>query len=143
VVTLSKRATPSQRKILRVVAGAVKNVSDAHPEYKITSYMARSIAKRAAGTLSAQWVDVLAASSMSSDRAGNETCCIIRPQPRSDTKRAGKGSLKPLGQRPLLRHLWNDLAKKVGAAKRAGQQERVEVYIEVLKKIAKIQRTNA
>jgi hypothetical protein len=50
--TLEKRANPTQRKIMRVVKGCVKDVRNAHPEWGINDYMARSIAKRVAGTLS-------------------------------------------------------------------------------------------
>jgi hypothetical protein len=44
--------TPQQR-IMKVVKGCVKDVRNAHPNWKITDQMARSIAKRVAGTLSA------------------------------------------------------------------------------------------
>lgn len=62
MVTLYKRATPTQRQILRIIEGAIKNAGDAHPEIKqLTPRMVRSIAKRAAGTLSSQWAEVLTA----------------------------------------------------------------------------------
>ena len=61
MASLYRRATPSQQRILRIVEGAVKNASDAHPEVLISPRLKRSIAKRAAGTLTAQWPDVLAA----------------------------------------------------------------------------------
>lgn len=58
MVTLYKRATPSQQAILRAVEGAIKNVADCHPEYNLGPKFARSVAKRAAGTLYAQWLDI-------------------------------------------------------------------------------------
>lgn len=60
--SLHKRATPAQAKILRIVEGAVLNTADAHGVTRDT-WMARSIAKRAAGTLTAQWPEVLAVNS--------------------------------------------------------------------------------
>lgn len=62
MVTLAKRATPSQARILKIVEGAVLNASDAHKVPRDT-WLARSIAKRAAGTLTAQWPEVLAVNS--------------------------------------------------------------------------------
>lgn len=60
--TLSKRATPLQLQMLRIIEGAVKNAFDAHPELiglvllddRTIERFARSVAKRAVGTLSAQ-----------------------------------------------------------------------------------------
>lgn len=59
--TLYSRATLAQAKILRIVEGAVLNTWDAKGLGR-DPWIARSIAKRAAGTLSAQWPEVLAAS---------------------------------------------------------------------------------
>lgn len=68
MATLYKRANARQQQILRVVEGAVRNASSAHPEeHPISPRMARSIAKRAAGTLTALWQDVLATPLVSSD----------------------------------------------------------------------------
>lgn len=64
MTTLSKRATPRQTKVLRIIEGAVLNAGHAHPEWKISPVMARSIAKRASGTLTAAWPDVLAGVSL-------------------------------------------------------------------------------
>lgn len=60
MVTLWKRATPSQYYMLRAIAGAVRNAAHAHAMELPLSF-ARSVAKRATGTLTAQWPDVLAA----------------------------------------------------------------------------------
>lgn len=58
--TLSKRATPLQLQMLRIIEGAVINAHHAHPEPDITiECFARSVAKRAVGTLSAQLADRL------------------------------------------------------------------------------------
>ena len=70
MASLYKRATPSQHFILRVVEGAVQNAQDAHPEMaRIPPKFTRSIAKRATGTLTAQWPDVLAARALSKRNA--------------------------------------------------------------------------
>lgn len=60
MVTLSKRATPLQQQLFRIIEGAIKNASDAHPEQKVSDQMARSIAKRAVGTISAHLAGMLA-----------------------------------------------------------------------------------
>ena len=59
--SLYNRASPQQRRILRIVEGAVKNALDAHPDQMVRPNFARSVAKRAAGTLTAAWPEVLAA----------------------------------------------------------------------------------
>ena len=59
--TLSKRATPLQLQMLRIIEGAVLNAHHAHSKRDISiEHFARSVAKRAVGTLSAQLADKLA-----------------------------------------------------------------------------------
>lgn len=41
----------SQTVMFRVIMGAIKNTLDGHPEWKVPRDFARSVAKRAAGTL--------------------------------------------------------------------------------------------
>ena len=60
MATLSKRATDDQKVILKVIDGAIRNAQHAHPEIQLTPSHRRSIAKRAAGTLSALWDEKLA-----------------------------------------------------------------------------------
>lgn len=55
MASLYKRKTFRQRAALRIVAGAVMNTAHAHPEYGIDEKFARSVAKRAVGTLTAEW----------------------------------------------------------------------------------------
>lgn len=50
-----------QALAFKAVHGAALNAADAHPDWNITPVMARSIAKRAAGTLAAGLPQVLAA----------------------------------------------------------------------------------
>lgn len=64
MVTLYKRINKDQKKLFRMVRGAVKNALDAHPEIKVDEVtrerFARSTAKRAIGTLMAAWPEMLA-----------------------------------------------------------------------------------
>lgn len=141
MVSLYKRATPSQRRILRVVEGAVLNEADAHGRER-DKFMARSIAKRAAGTLTAQWPDVLAAVSLSSDNGGVVPAHCAR-QRRSDS---GKGAARRSSQtsrRSPLSTLWRDIAKTLGQVKRSGEEQRYAALVDVLKMIAALQRRDA
>jgi len=61
MATLSKRATPAQTQLFRIIEGAVKNATDAHPGWDIDPRFASSIAKRAVGTVTAVWPELLAA----------------------------------------------------------------------------------
>lgn len=140
MTTLYNRATASQRRILRAVEGAVKNVAHHHPEYQLTPRLARSIAKRAAGTLTAQWPDVLAARSALPDRAGVSS--IGRTQPSSSylSTAMKRGPSQPRARRSPLRLLWKELSAKVGEAKKRGQPERAQAFIEILQRIAVFER---
>ncbi len=50
MATLWNRATPSQYRMLRAIAGAVRNVAHAH-QLEVPKTFARSVGKRATGTL--------------------------------------------------------------------------------------------
>lgn len=136
MVTLAKRATPSQRQIMRIVEGAVKNASDSHPEWEFTEYIARSIAKRATGTLSAQWLGVLAAKPSisvenSTVRSSQQSVPHRRMAPR-------RGAPQTTRRAPLSK-LWKHCSWNIGAAKKTGQQERAQAFIEMARKIAELQ----
>lgn len=134
MVTLYKRATASQRRVLRIVEGAIKNAADAHPEFRFTPRIARSIAKRAAGTLTAQWPDVLAAKMPSGRSDQTPGASIGAPIPHL-RRVSGKGLRTSAHPQPQLRKMWKWLSIEVGAAKRAGAIERAQAFIEVLKRI--------
>lgn len=121
--------TASQNRIYRAVHGAACNVAHAHPDWKVTQQIARSIAKRATGTLTAGWPEVLAARSMPSDR---RRVTLSSPPSRGP-------SLRLLGRRSPLPALWKQLSRMVWQAKRDGKTERVETLIEILKIIAAMQ----
>lgn len=136
--SLYNRATPSQARILRIVEGAVKNATDAHPGLKISPQHRRSIAKRAAGTLTAQWPDVLAA------RGSSESPLVSsksRPSGQlSDARKtAGRGSLTFVKRSPL-RLLEGQIASQLKALKASGDTERVAAFIDVLRMISELRK---
>lgn len=149
MTSLYKRASPPQARILRAVAGAVKNVGDAHPEYGLNEYMARSIAKRACGTLTAQWPDMLAAKSVKgfapSDSDGRLTS--LRRRPGGSQVFTGRpADLHPAtGRRRgvpcysgALPALYRELGIMAGQARRAGNIERLAALADVLRMLSKV-----
>lgn len=146
--TLSKRATPGQALVLRMVEGAVRNASHAHPDYNIPENFARSVAKRAAGTLTAGWPEVLAARSASSDVAASPTLGESHGREANGLSRrrsvsrssVQRGAVKTRDRRSPLKKLWKQCAYLAGAAKRAGNEERRQALIEVLRIIAAAQK---
>lgn len=140
MASLYKRATPAQARVIRIVAGAVRNASHSHPELNVPDHFARSVAKRAAGTLTAGWPEVLAARSAPSDRATCQTtnkCVHDRAQ---SIKPFGRGSVTIAYRRSPLVDLWADIARMIYAPKKAGNHERVQALVDVLKMIAVKQR---
>src|SRR5580693_7620146 len=77
--TLSNRATPSQLRMLRAIAGAVDNAAHAH-KMELPNHFARSVAKRATGTLTAQWPDVLAAKAKRRQNGSCNTATMHEPR---------------------------------------------------------------
>lgn len=137
MTSIVRRATPSQRRIMRAVAGAVKNALDAHPGYAAPKWLANSVAKRAAGTLTAGWPDVLALAEMpASDvkrsvvlataRFARLSCC------RRKTRR---GPSLAIRRAPLISALTRPLREM-----KKTDPLRAEVYIDVLRLIDRIGR---
>lgn len=64
MTTLSRRATPTQKRMLKIITGAVKQTLDHHPDWRSmnSAHLANSIAKRATGTLTAEMPDAFAVS---------------------------------------------------------------------------------
>lgn len=134
--TLAKRATPRQAMVLRMVAGAVINAGHAHPEWGISPRMARSIAKRATGTLTAQWPDVLAA-----PEASSEPCARTATRPRVQLPSPARngsvgGGAAGWKGRPSLRHIRYAIGAMAGEARRAGQKQRHAALVDVLRLLA-------
>ncbi len=150
MATLYKRATPAQRRILRVVEGAVLNAADAHGRPR-DRYIARSIAKRAAGTLSAQWAEVLAARSLLPSQQAQAHCsCPACERRAHHAKRLVRrqriigtcGSLSggerhSLSRRSPLFHFWLQLAHGMRALKLAGDTVRFEIHRDLLRGLDK------
>ena len=142
--TFVKRATPRQRRVYRIVEGAVRNAAHAHPEYRIPALFAKSVAKRAAGTLTAAWPSVLAAkiptpSGRSADQFRTSPAtpgAQLRPRRASRlTGATGGACAVSIGRRTPAVRLRRLIGMMVGSAKRAGETARAEALIEVLKLI--------
>lgn len=135
MASLYKRATPSQTRILRIVEGAVRNAAHAHQGVTVPNTFARSVAKRAAGTLTAGWPEVLAAKLTPSNRSVGRVNGPAAHGGLSLVKSAKRGS-PWVSRRSPLDDLWRRCSKMVGVAKRAGDQHTIQALIEVLKLIA-------
>lgn len=92
MASLYSRATPQQARILRMIEGAIVNAAHAHPEIRISPRHRRSIAKRATGTLSSQWPEVLAAT-----RRSDGANASAKPS------QGRKGQVTSLSPRALIR----------------------------------------
>lgn len=136
MTALEKRATKSQWRIMRAVSGAVKNAADAHPDWEIDRRFAGSIAKRAAGTLTAGWPDVLAARDVSSGKGGVLAVRETRPVVllRAPKARRGGRQLAPLNR------LHDYLGYLAGKAGREGNAERCEALRDALRAVAKVRK---
>lgn len=135
--SLAKRASPPQRLVMRIVAGAVRNAAHAHPGWgNYDPRLAHSVAKRAAGTLTAQWREVLAVSGKAS--SDSDAGCkdphhaSVRSQPLRSRGRVSHS----FPARALLRSLHRRLSIMAGEARRAGETERLVALIDVLRLIA-------
>ncbi len=139
MISLYNRATPTQIRILRAVEGAVRNAAHGHPRYDIPESFARSVAKRAAGTLTAQWPDVLAARFDESSGTGGSYSGEGRPRGVRGYQRLGRGP-SYVSRRSPLPGLWKAISAKIRPLKDAGKLEKVAALVEVLKMIAELQR---
>ena len=142
--------TPSQVKIFRAVAGAVRNAADGHPNWPITDTMAHSIAKRATGTITSQWRDVLAANGPSekapvaSGYGARELLGAARPRRvRRGAVQTGLSGPKrpspafPRTAKQTAKLIRNRLGAMAGDARRAGNTAREAGLVEALRFIAK------
>lgn len=158
MVTLAKRASPSQARILRIVEGAVLNASDAHAMPRNEQF-ARSIAKRATGTLTAQWPEVLAANTRppKSGPAADGKCRACERRKHATRTRVRRERVKPYNgaaadrlpsaaqgapsqfnrRRPLL-ELWKRLQQKMWVIKRSGDQAKCDAYVDLLRMVDKL-----
>lgn len=163
MVTLAKRATSSQSKMLKIIEGAVLNAADAH-NLPRDEFMARSIAKRAAGTLSAQWPIVLAANTRppKSGMTADGKCRACERRKQTATSRArwervilingkktrgtvhslaaqGGGRQIVLRRLPLL-ELWGGLKREMWSVRRSNDAAKFLAYVHLLQMIDKLHR---
>lgn len=141
MATLYNRATPSQRKVLRMIEGAVLNVAHHHPHYRLDEQIARSIAKRATGTLTAQWPDVLAA--VSSPPSDHGTAILASRRSSRMSLRVCSGTVSGerhrCNRRSPLRELRKQLGLMAGWARKAGHLERASALADALRVLARIE----
>jgi len=144
---LYKRATLPQQRVLRIIEGAVKNVADSHGT-EFDPKLARSIAKRATGTLTACWPEVLAAQSPSKKmlrgplrepHASLDAAQILkqRPDPALATRRGqvtASDSLSP------LRKLEKQIFQQMRDIKNSGNIAKADAWIEILRMISVIKK---
>lgn len=154
MASLYKRATPTQRQLLKIVEGAVLNVADAHG-FQRDPRLARSIAKRAAGTLSSQWTGVLAAKP--SARGDGHTCLCPGPSEHSEkvssecgrslvvkgeTVSPSDGRARRVTSQISRRHpfhiLLHEISKEMRHVKQSGDQSKIDTYIYMLRKIDRL-----
>lgn len=132
---------PSQIVIYRAVEGAVRNVAHAHPAWPINRPLARSIAKRAAGTLASSWAPALAA--WRSDRASLSDTLGARPAPDLSGEGrlpTGRGRASLLWVAPASKALIRRLGMMAGEARKAGRDERAAAIADVLRVIDEMQK---
>jgi len=127
VTSLYNRATPPQARVLRIIEGAVHNAAHAHPEIKITPKFARGVAKRAAGTLTAQWPEVLAGALASPSEKSEATGYNRRRSGRSDpAKGEPRGEASPVHRLPAIEPIYRRIARLIAPARAGGDLETAE-----------------
>lgn len=131
MVTLWKRATPSQYRMLRAIAGAVHNAAHAHHAVLPRGF-ARSVAKRATGTLTAQWADVLAAKTSRRQDGSRDNYVSRGPRGSSPAEGHPKGDRLSLTRRSPLRELWKKFAAGMWKVKH-GPPEIYAAHVRILK----------
>lgn len=135
---MDKGYTPPQQRIFRAVAGAARNAAHGHPKWKISSAMVNSIAKRATGTLTAQWREVLAAGPSESCTAPGAVSAHVDPTTlRRRARGSSGGCTQEIGlRRSPLSFLHGKIGSMAGAARKAGLVDREQALTEVLRLIA-------
>jgi len=139
MATLWKRAIPSQFRMLRAIAGAVVNTGHAH-HIELPKNFARSVAKRATGTLTAQWPDVLAAKANRRQEGMRERLISRCPECSHPYKGHSEGDRLRLLRRSPIRNLWSRFAKDMWKVKREGTPEQYATYVRVLQLLDQAQK---
>ena len=124
--------------MFRIIEGAVNNAWHAHPRWPFDPRFAKSISKRAVGTLSAALPEVLAAHTPSAEPGDDAVSDRHRDQgPQAIVGPEVEGaavSLSPRRRSPLLK-LHMAVGKMAARAKRDGKDETVDALIKVLQLI--------
>jgi hypothetical protein len=121
----------------------VLNTSDAHPgKYKIDARFARGVAKRAVGTLSAQWAGVLAVEASRPSRAAaadlvigsraGVTFALSGKRSAQFSSRKLGGASEGLRSLAPLKRAEKELARRISPARARGEIERANALIEAL-----------
>jgi len=133
MASLWKKASPPQHRVLRIIAGAVKNAADAH-NVQVPKNFARSVAKRATGTLTAQWPDVLAAKTIRRQEASGSHFLDSHRRRSEPVEDHAKGDrLRIIRRSPPIRKLWLKYASKMREIKNNGTREELEANVKVLR----------
>lgn len=137
MTTLYKRATGPQQRMLKIVSGAVLNTAHAHGA-SIDRKFARGVAKRAVGTLSANWADMLAARATAPSGLAGTIFSASENGAQLDKRREGTPKQR---RRPLGLILFNrEVSSLIGAAKIAGQHDRAQALIDCMRIMDRIAR---
>lgn len=139
MATLWNRATPSQYRMLRAIAGAVLNACD-HHKLPRDKYFARGVAKRAVGTLTAQWPDVLAAQAMRRQNGSRDRLISRDPRGSHATQGLPKGDSLRLLRLSPIRFAWKRYAAGMWKIKHEGTPEQFAAHIRVLQLLDEAQR---
>lgn len=118
---------------MKIIKGAVKNTADHHPDWKITPVMARSIAKRAAGTLSAQLPRVLAQHHAPVRGKG----CSVPSRSKAPAHGFAWARLTQQGGLPTGHPVFTTLGKEARKARKENNTEYLNGIIFALKTIGK------
>lgn len=133
-----KRATPPQYRMLRIIAGAVRNAAHAH-RHDLPNSFARSVAKRAVGTLTADWPDVLAAKNQRRHEVVRAK--LSMPDHRRSDLAQGQSKGDRLGfRRSPIRKAWNEIAMQMWKIKRGGSSEQYLAHVRALQLLDEAQR---
>lgn len=148
MTTLVRRATPQQKLVMSMIEGACRNVASVHPGRVLDEKLARSISKRATGYLTSQWREVLMAAERPQSDGGSGHS---RPQIATGSGKVGgpatgqravtrvpsqsRGAPQKVRWRTPLRILHRGIGNAVREARAAGQTERAEALIDVLRVI--------
>ncbi len=132
MASLWNRATPSQYRMLRAIAGAVRNAAHAH-DAALPRGFERSVAKRATGTLTAQWPDVLAATANRRQNGSRDRLVSRKPRGSDLLLGLSKGDRLGLLRRSPIRTVWKRFAASMWQVKHEGTPEQFAAHIRILK----------